>query len=197
MNLTKLVFYLFMVMIPAVPVAEAGALQSLLEQHPDYDQHDLIVVDISSQVLRWFHDGKLKRQYPVSTSRYGIGSKAGSNRTPLGLHYIRRKIGAGAESGTIFRARKSTGRKASIEHRPIVTGDDYVTSRIMWLSGLEAGKNRGKDVDSYSRYIYIHGTHEEGLIGQPASHGCIRMRNQDVIELFKNIRSRTLVRIQK
>lgn len=172
-------------------------IATLTSRYPEFSAAHLLVVDVSTQTLSWFERGKLRRQYPVSTSKYGIGSEAGSNKTPLGMHYVRRKIGAGARSGAIFRGRVDTGRRADIEHRPVATGDDFVTSRILWLQGLDKGKNRGAGMDSWSRYIYIHGTNEEGLIGQPASHGCIRMRNADVIELFASVPIKTLVWIQR
>ncbi len=175
----------------------AADIAALAARYPGFPAMPLLVVDISEQTLAWYDDGRLRKRFPVSTSKYGIGSRAGSNRTPLGMHYVRRKIGAGAPIGAIFRGRVDTGRIADIEHRPRSTGDDFVTSRIFWLSGLDDGRNRGDGVDSYSRYIYIHGTHEEGLIGRPASHGCIRMRNRDVIALFEQIPERTLVWIQK
>ena len=175
----------------------AADIDELTGRYPEFPATPLLVIDISEQTLAWYEDGRLRERFPVSTSKYGIGSRAGSNRTPLGMHYVRRKIGAGAPVGTIFRGRVDTGRIADIERRPRATGDDFVTSRILWLSGLDSGRNRGDGVDSYSRYIYIHGTHEEGLIGRPASHGCIRMRNRDVIALFEQIPERTLVWIQE
>ncbi len=191
-------FWLLSVLLaPGAQAGVAADIEALTGRYPDFPAKHLLVVDISDQTLSWFEDGRLQRRYPVSTSKYGIGSRAGSNRTPLGMHYVRRKIGAGAPAGTIFRGRVDTGKVARIEHRPVATGDDFVTSRILWLKGLDAGRNRGDGVDSYARYIYIHGTHEEGLIGQPASHGCIRMRNADVIELFDRVPERTLVWIQK
>jgi hypothetical protein len=176
------------------PMLDLSARQS---QYPEHSTGSVVVVDIATQSLLLFQHGKLMRQWLVSTSRYGIGNRSGSNQTPLGAHYVRNKIGAGAEPLTIFRSRKNTGKIAEIENRPRATGDDYVTTRILWLSGLEPGKNQGGKVDSYSRYIYIHGTHEEGLIGQPASHGCIRMRNADVIELFDLLPSSSLVLIEE
>ncbi len=190
----------FLALLSAAPMVSADVAEDIAKltaRYPGFTTGHLLVVDISAQTLSWFDDGELRRQYPVSTSKYGIGSKAGSNKTPLGMHYIRRKIGADASSATIFRGRVDTGRIAAIEPRPIATGDDFVTSRIMWLQGLDEGKNTGAGVDSWSRYIYIHGTHEEGLIGQPASHGCIRMRNADVIELFASVPTKTLVWIQR
>lgn len=156
----------------------------------------LIVVDVSMQKLSLYEGLKELHSYSISTSAYGTGSQAGSMKTPLGLHRVKRKIGARAATGTIFKGRVDTGRIARIHLEPEHTGDDFVTSRILWLDGMEPGENSGGDVDSYRRYIYIHGTHEEGLIGQPASHGCIRMRNADVIELFDLVPEKTPVWIR-
>jgi len=150
-----------------------------------------IEVDISEQQLHLYQGNDLLKTYPISTSKYGIGSQAGSNKTPLGQHIIAQKIGADAPEGTIFKARVNTGRIARIDQ----DGGDIVSSRILWLEGLEAGKNKGAGVDSYQRYIYIHGTAEEGKIGQPASHGCIRMYNRDVIDLFTQVDEGTPVDI--
>jgi len=171
-------------------------LSSIEKQYPDHRTGFTLLVDVSEQKLAVYQQGRETASYPISTSSYGIGSQSGSNKTPLGAHYVKKKIGAKAESGTIFKGRKNTGKVAQIEPKPRATGDDYVTSRILWLSGLEPGKNQGAGVDSFKRYIYIHGTHEEGLIGQPASHGCVRMTNRDVIELFERVPEDTLVYIQ-
>lgn len=155
-----------------------------------------ITVDISEQKLYLYcnygNDKQEVKTYPVSTSKYGIGSAAGSNKTPLGLHTIKDKIGDGAPQNTIFRARRNTGKKAII-NKP--NSGDLVTSRVMWLKGLEPGKNSGRGIDSYRRYIYIHGTAEENKIGQIASHGCIRMFNKDVIDLFDRVDEGTKVEI--
>lgn len=147
-----------------------------------------IEVDISDQKLylfcRYDNGNEEVKTYPVSTSKYGIGSQAGSNKTPLGLHQIKNKIGDGAPQGMIFKARQPTGRIAKMN---VAGAGDLVTTRIMWLKGLEPGKNSGRGIDSYRRYIYIHGTAEENKIGQPASHGCVRMYNSDVIDLFDRV----------
>lgn len=143
-----------------------------------------VLVDISEQRLYLLREGRPLASYPVSTSAHGIGSQAGSLGTPLGLHRIDRKIGAGLSYGTIFRGRVATAEHAQIESAPRKTGKDLVTSRILWLRGLEMGLNLGPGVDSWQRLIYIHGTPEEGLLGQPASDGCIRLANTDVMELF-------------
>lgn len=164
-------------------------------EYPGYVNETVAIVDVPSQSLTLYINGEIVRSYPVSTSKHGMGSRANSNRTPPGVHYVRKKFGAGEKSGTIFKARVSTRKRATIEHRPRFTGNDFVTTRILWLSGLEPGTNQGKGIDSFKRYIYIHGTPEEGLIGQPASHGCVRMRNADVIELFDLMPEKSLVKI--
>ncbi len=150
-----------------------------------------IVVDISEQTLTLYDDDQFIKEYDISSSKYGIGSRAGSNKTPLGQHVIAKKIGNDAPQNTIFRARVNTGKRAKIDAET----EDLVTSRVMWLKGLEKGKNLGSGVDSYKRYIYIHGTPEESKIGSKASHGCIRMLNKEVIELFDLVNENTPVEI--
>ena len=161
-----------------------------------YSQNNEIIVDISEQRLYLYNNDNLVQSFPVSTSKYGEGQIENSFKTPLGLHEIKEKIGDYAPINTIFTARENTNKRAEIQINPNDTEDDFVTSRILWLDGLENGINRGVGVDSYSRYIYIHGTHEEGLIGQKASHGCIRMFNNDVIELFDMVSEGTKVQIR-
>lgn len=157
-----------------------------------------ITVDISDQQLYLYcsyADGKEEvKTYSVSTSKYGIGNKAGSDKTPLGQHIIKRKIGDGAPEGTIFKARQNTGKIAEMNAPDV---GDLVTTRIMWLSGLEPGKNSGSGIDSHKRYIYIHGTAEEEKIGTPASHGCVRMYNSDAIDLFERVNEGTPVNIEE
>ena len=154
-----------------------------------------IIIDISEQRLYLYEKDILKQSFPVSTSSFGEGSLENSFKTPLGSHEIKEKIGTNVPINTIFIARENTNRKAKIINETIDSDDDFVTSRILWLDGLEEGKNKGSGVDSYDRYIYIHGTHEEGLIGKKASHGCIRMLNHDVLELYKLIPEETTVNI--
>ena len=161
-----------------------------------YSQNNEIIVDISEQRLYLYNNDNLVQSFPVSTSKYGEGQIENSFKTPLGLHEIKEKIGDKAPINTIFTARENTNKRAEIQIKPNDTEDDFVTSRILWLDGLENGINRGVGVDSYGRYIYIHGTHEEGLIGQKASHGCIRMFNNDVIELFDMVSEGTKVQIR-
>ena len=155
-----------------------------------------IEVDISEQRLYLIENSLIIASYPISTSKYGEGSIENSFKTPLGEHSIKEMIGEEAKINTIFTSRINTKRLATIIDQFEDTDNDYVTSRIMWLDGEEDGFNKGGNVDSFRRYIYIHGTHEEGLIGTKASHGCIRMFNYDVIELFNlvNIGTKVLIR---
>ncbi len=161
-----------------------------------YAESAHIEVDISEQRLYLVENSLIKASYPISTSKYGEGSIENSFKTPLGKHSIKEMIGEEAEINTIFTSRINTKRSATIIDQFEDTDNDYVTSRIMWLDGEEDGLNKGGNVDSFRRYIYIHGTHEEGLIGTKASHGCIRMFNYDVIELFNlvNIGTKVLIR---
>ena len=161
-----------------------------------YAESAHIEVDISEQRLYLIENSLIKASYPISTSKYGEGSIENSFKTPLGEHSIKEMIGEEAEINTIFTSRIDTKRSATIIDQFEDTDNDYVTSRIMWLDGEEDGFNKGGNVDSFRRYIYIHGTHEEGLIGTKASHGCIRMFNYDVIELFNlvNIGTKVLIR---
>jgi lipoprotein-anchoring transpeptidase ErfK/SrfK len=155
-----------------------------------------IRIDIAHQELELFNaDGAFIRRYPVSTARNGVGERDGSGCTPRGRHRIRARIGAGAPLGTVFRGRRPTGEIWTPELAAVNPGRDWILSRILWLCGEEPGFNRGGQVDSMRRYIYIHGTGEDQPMGEPRSHGCIRMRNRDVIELFELIRAGTPVEI--
>ena len=127
------------------------------------------------------------RTFRCSTSRFGIGQVQGSNRTPLGLHRIAEKIGAGWPAGTAFSSRKPVG--FTWRGMP----EAKITTRILWLEGLEPGLNRGAGVDSHARYIYIHGTGDESALGRPASCGCIHMASKDLIPLFDKLPAGTLV----
>jgi UDP-N-acetylmuramate--alanine ligase len=156
------------------------------------DPQDLfLVVSIEAQTLLVCVKDTVVERYDASTSRYGNGNRENSLKTPLGIHRIREKFGAGAPAGRVFRDREHTGE--DWDHRQ--TGDNLILTRIMWLEGLEQGINKGTGVDSYERYIYIHGTGREDLIGTPLSHGCVCLRNLDVIRLFETVREGTLVYI--
>tara|TARA_B100000927_G_scaffold283747_1_gene271845 strand:- start:229 stop:834 length:606 start_codon:yes stop_codon:yes gene_type:complete len=155
-----------------------------------------LVVDISEQRLYLVQNKLILKSYPISSSKFGEGSIENSFKTPLGMHQIKEKIGEDVEENTIFISRVDTQKKADIIKNTFDSDNDFVTSRILWLDGMEEGINKGKGIDSYDRYIYIHGTQEEGLIGTKASHGCIRMFNNDVIELFKKVKEGTKVLIK-
>ena len=160
-------------------------LNKLESIDPSYKKSDtLLYVDIDKQSMIHLNKGKIQNVYPISSSSYGTGSEENSFKTPLGKHEIYKKIGYNLPENAILKGRVWNGAIANIIKEPIDTEFDHVTSRILWLDGLEIGKNKGKGIDSRNRFIYIHGTAEEGLIGKPASDGCIRMYNSDVIKLF-------------
>ena len=144
----------------------------------------LLYVDINDQNMYLLKKGTILKVFKISSSYYGTGSTVNSLKTPLGKHEIYKKIGQDLPINAILKGRVWNGAIANVITEDIDTDFDHVTSRILWLDGLEKGKNKGPGVDSRSRYIYIHGTAEEGLIGRPASDGCIRMYNTDVIDLF-------------
>jgi len=146
-----------------------------------------IDVSVRDQRLILTRDGEELRSYPISTSRFGIGTEEGSLKTPRGRFRIAEKIGDGAATGTIFKARVALG-----PDDPLPDTEDFITSRILWLDGLEEENANTRD-----RFIYIHGTKHEDEIGTPASHGCIRMRNADVIELFELVDETTQVVIRE
>ncbi|MEK7780627.1 MAG: L,D-transpeptidase [Verrucomicrobiota bacterium] len=127
------------------------------------------------------------KQYRISTSKFGIGQISGSNQTPLGLHRIAEKIGTGCEAGTVFKGRKVIGHLR--DGLPL----ESITTRIMWLEGLEEGFNRGGNVDTHSRYVYIHGFGDQESLGTPTSLGCIHLADVDLIPLFDLLPSGTLV----
>lgn len=141
-------------------------------------------IDLGRQLLELREGAQVRRRYPVSTSRYGAGELAGSYRTPRGLHVIRAKIGAGQPRGAIFVARRPTGEIYSDSLACAEPARDWILTRILWLSGLERGKNRLGNVDTMRRYIYIHGTPDSCNLGVPESIGCVRMSSDAIIELF-------------
>lgn len=159
---------------------------------------DRIQIRLSKQKL-YLLDANLKivKEYLVSTSAYGEGNQSGSFQTPLGEHVVSEKIGADAPMMEVFIGRKPQGLLADLMEKGVALPEDIISSRIMWLEGREPSVNQGGDVDSYQRYIYIHGTSEEDKIGRPASHGCIRMKNADVIDLFDLVDTGCPVYIEK
>ena len=157
-----------------------------------------IIVKVNQQKLYCCNDqGEVLTEYPVSTSSFGIGNQNGSFKTPLGEHSIAQKIGDGCAVNEVFVGRTPQGVLDDLLAANKSLPEDIITTRILWLQGLEPGKNKGDGIDSYQRYIYIHGTSEEEKIGTPASHGCVRMRNKDVIELFNQVDEGCKVLIQE
>jgi len=133
----------------------------------------------------------------VSTAANGSGERYGSECTPRGLHRIRAKIGAGCTVNTVFRGRRPTGEIYHPDLASQFPDRDWILTRILWLCGMEPGKNRLGDVDTMRRYIYIHGTPDETALGRPGSHGCIRMANADIVRLFDLVSIGTRVRISE
>jgi UDP-N-acetylmuramate--alanine ligase len=148
-----------------------------------------VFVDTSKQELHVVNKGKITRSFPVSTSRNGVGNREGSFQTPRGVHRIREKYGAGAPLGRVFRDREDTGEDWPIGQ----PGENLILTRILRLEGLEEGVNKGPGIDSYERYIYIHGANNEARIGAPQSQGCVCMKNADVAALFDAVEEGTVV----
>ena len=149
--------------------------------------YDRLEVCVNSQTLYGLRDNEIVGRYPVSTAAAGTGQTEGSEQTPLGAHIVRVKIGAGAPRGAVFRGRRDTGEVWTPELHEAQPDRDWILSRILWLSGLERGFNRYGSVDTLRRFIYIHGTPDCVALGTPDSHGCIRMANDDVIDLFDRV----------
>lgn len=150
------------------------------------DTRNQLFVSVNDQRLLLVHDGKPVKAYVVSTSKFGIGSREGSNHTPLGRLEVARKIGTGAPPGMVFKSRRATGEIL----RPNQPGRDPVVSRILWLHGKES-HNR----NTFGRCVYIHGTPEEWRLGTPASYGCIRMGMKDVVDLYNRVGEGAEVRV--
>ncbi len=155
-----------------------------------------IRVSIPAQTLEVVDDaGTLLRRYVVSTAANGVGEEKGSFCTPRGRHVIRAKIGAGEPVNTVFVKRRPTGEVYTAALGAAYPGRDWILTRILWLSGCEPGYNRLGSCDTMQRYIYIHGTPDSASLGQPRSHGCINMRNADLLELFDLVPVGTQVEI--
>jgi L,D-transpeptidase YbiS len=144
-----------------------------------------IRIDIKEQTLQLLHRQEVIHQFPISTSRFGSGQASGSFQTPLGRFRIHEKIGGDQPANTVFRGRVPVTNPSDWEKE-----SDLITSRILWLDGIEPHNQNTRE-----RFIYIHGTNEEHLIGQPASHGCVRMRNEDIVRLFNLVEPGTEVEI--
>lgn len=155
-------------------------------RYSGYDlKGDLLYISVSRQALFHVRNGHLLRSYPVATASLGLGSEMDSYRTPVGLHRISEKVGDAVPPLGILRDRVFTGELADPDFAGV--DKDWITSRILWLDGLEPGVNKGGAVDSHDRTIYIHGTANERSVGTPSSMGCIRMCNADVIHLYDRV----------
>lgn len=154
-------------------------------------------VDLSAQRLRLYNGDVANAWYLVSTALNGPGERMGSECTPRGWHEVRAKIGRGCPVNTVFVGRRPTGETFTPELAGRYPDRDWILTRILWLSGLEPGRNRLGNVDSFRRFIYIHGCPEDAPMGRPGSHGCIRMRNDDVVALFNAIPVGTRVLIRE
>ena len=154
----------------------------------------LLAVRIGTATMQFFRGGELVRSYVISTSKRPPSNIKNSLGTPRGLHEIAERIGAGQPPGMVFKSRVPTGRHFHeyLERHPDA-GDNLITGRILWLRGLEPGVNRGGDVDTYERYVYIHGTNHEDRIGEPLSAGCVLMRNIEIVQLYEEVRAGDLV----
>lgn len=157
-----------------------------------------IVVSVAAQTLALLDDdGAVLQVYPVSTAANGVGEVSGSYQTPRGQHVIRAKIGAGMPENTVFVRRRPTGEIWTPELADAFPGRDWILTRILWLSGCEPGFNRLGCVDTMRRYVYVHGSPDTAEMGVPGSHGCVRMRNADIIDLFERVPCYTPVEIRE
>lgn len=156
-----------------------------------------IEVIVSAQTLTLYADERTLMSFSISTARKGVGEQNGSEQTPRGWHYIRAKIGADQPENTVFVGRRPTGEIYTPALRAQAPERDWILTRILWLSGLEPGRNRLGTVDTMQRYIYIHGCPEDEAMGIPGSHGCIKMHNQDVMQLFDTVTVGTRVLIKE
>lgn len=157
-----------------------------------------IDVSIADQTLTLFDDNDaVVKRYSVSTAAKGAGEQMGSYQTPRGRHRIRARIGDGLPLGAVLRGRRPTGEICTPELMAAQPGKDWILTRILWLCGEEPGFNRGGDVDTMRRYVYIHGTPDDTELGVPGSHGCIRMRNSELVELFDRVPVGTPVLIRE
>ncbi|MEM7195016.1 MAG: L,D-transpeptidase [Pseudomonadota bacterium] len=155
-----------------------------------------IEISISEQTLAVFDaDESVLHHYTVSSAANGTGQQMDSYCTPLGLHVIEEKFGAGMPENTVFVGRSSTGEIYDISMRESEPDRDWILTRIIWLGGCESGYNKDGEVDTHSRYIYLHGCPDDVQMGIPGSKGCIRMRNKDIVELFKSVQVGTPVQI--
>ena len=196
MKIYKFVFLYFLLFIGcATTVSEKNITNNIVNEFiKNNEKSSYILINIDEQKL--IYKSKFRTYtYSISSSVNGLGNKKDSYKTPFGKHIISEKIGEDLPLGAVFKGRKWTKEVMRPIKKEIDIPEDVITSRILWLDGLEEGINKGGNVDSKERFIYIHGTAEEGLIGKPASIGCIRMKNKDVIKLFNRVKENTKVLI--
>lgn len=146
-----------------------------------------LLIDTEKQHLKILRDGVTEATYRISSAKNGTGQDNGTGCTPLGRHTVKLRIGADCPANTVFVARRPTGEIYTADLANKYPERDWILSRILWLAGVESGFNRGADCDTLKRFIYIHGCPDSEPMGIPASHGCIRMRNADIIELFEQV----------
>ena len=157
-----------------------------------------IEISVARQTLQLLHDdGQLIKAYTISSAAKGVGEQMGSYQTPRGQHRIRARIGDGLPLGAVLRGRRPTGEICTPQLMQAQPDRDWILTRILWLCGEESGKNRGCQVDTMRRYVYIHGTPDSVMLGVPGSHGCIRMRNTDMVDLFDRVPVGTPVSIHE
>ena len=176
--------FLFSSCSPSIDVSSTPSVD--VSSTPARDLKNKIFISVRDQKILVVKNGEPIKAYPVSTSRFGLGSQSGSYRTPLGNHVIAMKIGEGAPEGAVFKSRRQTG----VILRPNAKGRDPIVTRILWLSGKES-----HNLNTFRRLIYIHGTPVEKEIGRPVSYGCIRMKSKDIIDLYHRVSEGTEVKI--
>lgn len=176
--------FLFSSCSPSIDVSSTPSVD--VSSTPARDLKNKIFISVRDQKILVVKNGEPIKAYPVSTSRFGLGSQSGSYRTPLGNHVIAMKIGEGAPEGAVFKSRRQTG----VILRPNAKGRDPIVTRILWLSGKES-----HNLNTFRRLIYIHGTPVEKEIGRPVSYGCIRMKSKDIIDLYRRVSEGTEVKI--
>ena len=188
-------FNLILISFISISTFAQDAIIKKAESYLAEDFQELVFISIKKQKLYHIKNNKIVNKYIISSSKYGVGNQEGSNKTPLGLHKIKEKHGEKTPINGRMIGRIFYGNIAEIYTDKTESKTDDITTRILWLEGLEKGKNLGPGIDSYERYIYIHGTSEEGKLGEPASNGCIRMKNKDIFDLYKRLEVGTLVLI--
>ena len=195
MKIYKIFFLSFLFIGCATSVSDKNLDNDFVQDFINQNKNDsYILINIDKQEL--IYKSRFRTYtYPISSSVNGLGNEKNSYKTPFGEHIVAEKIGENLPFGAVLKGRKWTQEVIEPIREQIDIPEDVITSRILWLDGLEEGINKGGEVDSKERFIYIHGTAGEGLIGKPASIGCIRMKNKDVIKLFNRVKENTKVLI--